>query len=648
MKVHEIWAENVRGISARKTINPAPSGVTLVYAPNESGKTTLSEVLTFLFTFPSTSNDASIKRLQPVGKDVGPSMGATIEIGPDTYVIKKQWLKEKKTELAVTGSRNLQLAGPDAQREIEKMFTESLDETFWDLLQLQQADFNSLVGNEFSDDFLEDLQNLLDKISTDVDEENADTLIEKVEAEYTKWFTTNGRATTAVGTQGRVLSELEGDLRTHKESETDLKGKIAESAKVEQAVGKDRVDVELLKLAYKAQQLNRDILPLDSKVSDYERAAKAIEDAQDASPLMSTYSPEKYATLLALYPLELKFSALNSLTLKALAVKDIEVQGEVISLTKGEVREVPLEPGLQIVIPGILEIAYGKIGEDTPNLAAAHREFEATLTEMGLDDWSSAEQLARAHADLKLKMKYFDELQAQRTLESIQVELSTLRSQASQFSNWEELLGLPPVQYEDLDVLVLIDAVAQGRWIEINKNGWDQKLNETASHIQSIESQVKRLKLQREAIKKLYETLVEKRENSARDVAPVFAAKLNEVAKAFFGEGVDFHVTDDFSIQSRYKDGSSVPIANLSTGAKEQLAILIRLTLSRLVQLGNENNEGVPVIFDDEFAHTDPDRLKEMASLIKSLGEDQQFIFMTCYPDKFEDFNLAKKIDLLA
>lgn len=646
--MHEIWAENVRGISARKVINPAPSGVTLVHAPNESGKTTLSEVLTFLFTFPSTSNDASIKKLQPVGKDVGPSMGATIEIGLDTYVIKKQWLKEKKTELVVTGSRNLQLAGPDAQREIEKVFAESLDKTFWELLQLQQAEFNTLVSNKFNDDFLEDLQNLLDKISTDMDEENANTLIEKIEAEYTKWFTANGRVTIAAGTQGRVLSELEGDLRTFKDSEADLKNKIDESAKVEQAVGKDRVDVELLKLAYKAQQLNRAIIPLDSKVNDYERAAKAIEDAHIASPLLSTFSSEKYATLLSLYPLELKFSALNSLTVTALAVNDIEVQGEVISFTEGEQREVQLEPGLQIVVPGILEISYGKIGEHAPNLAAAHREFEATLDEMGLDDWSSAEQLARAHADLKLKMNYFDELQTQRTLESIQIELSTLRSQALQFSNWDELLALPSVKYEDLDVLVLNDAVAQGRWIEINKNGWDQKRNEIVSCIQSSESQIKRLKLQREAIKKLYETIVEKRENSARDVAPVFAAKLNEVAKAFFGEEVDFHVTDNFLIQSRYKDGSSVPIADLSTGAKEQLAILIRLTLSRLVQLRNENNEGVPVIFDDEFAHTDPARLKEMAGLIKDLGEDQQFIFMTCYPDKFEDFNLEKKIDLLA
>jgi uncharacterized protein YhaN len=30
------------------------------------------------------------------------------------------------------------------------------------------------------------------------------------------------------------------------------------------------------------------------------------------------------------------------------------------------------------------------------------------------------------------------------------------------------------------------------------------------------------------------------------------------------------------------------------------------------------------------------------------MGDEQQFIFMTCNPDKFDDFDVAKKIDLLA
>jgi hypothetical protein len=638
MRVHKIWAANVRGISTIKSIEPALAGVTMIHAPNESGKTTLSEVLTFLFTFASNSNDSLIKKLQPIGKDVGPSMGATIEIGSDTYEITKQWLKEKKTEVKITGSRNLQLAGPDAQREIEKLFKESLDGTFWELLQVKQAEFNTLVGRDFTGNFLDDLQNLLDKISTDSDEENADTLFEKVETEYTKWFTANGRATTAAGTQGRVLSDLENELRELKGTEIELRGKIAESARVEVALERDQIDVEFLKRAYIAQQLNKEIVPLCTKVAEFSRIAMEIDSAIEISPLLKSFSSEKFADLQELYPLELKFSALNLLTLKAIEANEMEIQGEKVNFLKGEIREVPLEPGLQIVIPGLLEIAYGKVGEDSPNLALAHRDFEALLTEMGLDNWTSAEKLSREYGDLNRKIKQLETLESQQSLASLQEELTTMQAQMTQFPDWDALITSPTVNFEELDSLRENKDLLQGQWIQINKNGWDHQLNEALSHIQSIESQSKRLKLQRDAIKKLYETLVENRGKSARNVAPVFAAKLNEVAKLFFGEGVDFHVTEDFAIKSRYMDGSSVPINQLSTGAKEQLAILIRLTLSRLVQLGNENNEGVPVIFDDEFGHTDPERLREMATLIEGMGTDQQFIFMTCYPNKFDDF----------
>lgn len=648
MRVLELWAENVRGISTRKTIKPSPSGVTLIHAPNESGKTTLSEVLTFLFSFPTASSHTSIKSLQPVGKDVGPAMGATLEIGPDTYVIKKQWLKEKKTEVIITGSRNLQLAGPEAQREIEKIFADSLDSTFWDLLQLQQAEFNSLVDIEYDKNFLKALENLLDKLHTDSDEENADSLFETVEKEYSRWFTANGRATTAAGTKGRELSEIESDIKIRRAEEKDLKRKIEESAEVEQAVKKEKVDIEQLKKTYKAQQLNKEIAPLLSEIAQRTNARKAIEDIRASSPLLETFSAEKFLELQDLFQLELQYSALNSITLTAISENQVQLQGESTKLDKGESREIPLELGLKIVIPEILEISYGSVDHESPNLAQAHRKFIALLADLGVEDWSSAQKLARAHSDLNFACKKLEDLTSTRSLESIQEELQPLQAKASEFANWAELLAAPSVKYEELDSLAQEDAVARGRWIEINKNGWDEKYNETVSHLQSLEAQEKRLRLQRDAIKKLYEILITNREKSARDVAPLFAKKLNEIAMAFFGDGVNFHVTDEFAIQSRHKDGANVPIAQLSTGAKEQLAILIRLTLSRLVQLGSERKEGVPVIFDDEFGHTDPQRLKEMASLIKGMGDEQQFIFMTCYPDKFKDFSVAKKIDLLA
>ena len=649
MRVHQIWAENVRGITTKKVINPAPAGLTLIHAPNESGKTTLSEVLTFLFTKADSSKDAKMKSLVPIGKDVGPAMGATIEIGPDTYVITKQWLKGKKTELVVTGSRNLQLAGADAQHEIERIFEESLDSSFWQLLQLPQGDFDQLIIEEFDGDFIDDLQNLLDKLSTDTEEENAETLFEKVEKEYLRWFTATGRQTTTAGTQGRVLKELEDLLEGSQDEVAKLRRNITESAKVQESIGNDGIDLDHLKSVVKAHQINRSLTDLTRKLSAYTRLNDGIGDARAKFPKLAKFNEAAFNELRSLYPLEIKYSALTALSLKALSANTIEVQGQAISLGKGEEREIPLQAGLQITVPGVLEISYELTGNhDAPDLVGAHNRFHEILGELEVSNWDEAENLSRAYSSIMQQEAQLKELEAGESSETIKREILKIEGEIAQYSNWEELLATPPSNPAEIERLSKVEAVAEGRWIEINKQGWDQKLNDELAKIVSLEAQIARLTLQRDAIEKLYDTLTFNRENSAKNVAPLFAAKLNEIAKSFFGESVDFNVNDEFKIETRYKDGSSVPIKDLSTGAKEQLAILIRLTLSRLVQAGHDSNEVVPVFFDDEFGHTDPERLKEMAGVFAKIGDEQQFIFMTCYPDKFDDFKVAKKIDLLA
>jgi uncharacterized protein YhaN len=87
-----------------------------------------------------------------------------------------------------------------------------------------------------------------------------------------------------------------------------------------------------------------------------------------------------------------------------------------------------------------------------------------------------------------------------------------------------------------------------------------------------------------------------------------------------------------------------VEIEYLSTGAKEQLAILIRLALTQIVQVG----EPFPVILDDEFAHSDPDRIAMMNNIFNDFGDDQQFIMLTCTPEKFTGYNPVKTINLAA
>jgi uncharacterized protein YhaN len=66
------------------------------------------------------------------------------------------------------------------------------------------------------------------------------------------------------------------------------------------------------------------------------------------------------------------------------------------------------------------------------------------------------------------------------------------------------------------------------------------------------------------------------------------------------------------------------------------------MALTQIVQIG----EAFPMILDDEFAHSDPERIAQMGSVFKDFGDEQQFILFTCDPERFASFEDANRIDL--
>jgi uncharacterized protein YhaN len=168
-------------------------------------------------------------------------------------------------------------------------------------------------------------------------------------------------------------------------------------------------------------------------------------------------------------------------------------------------------------------------------------------------------------------------------------------------------------------------------------------LQETIEKISDHEKRLEVLTRKAEAARMLYEVLNEHKNAAEKDYSVHFAKYINDLAKSFYGTEVHFGVSDSFEILTRRLGSTEVDIANLSTGAKEQLAILIRLALTQIVQVG----EPFPVILDDEFAHSDPERIAMMNNIFSDFGEEQQFIMLTCTPEKFLGYKPVKTIDLV-
>ncbi|QPK83998.1 AAA family ATPase [Corynebacterium qintianiae] len=145
-----------------------------------------------------------------------------------------------------------------------------------------------------------------------------------------------------------------------------------------------------------------------------------------------------------------------------------------------------------------------------------------------------------------------------------------------------------------------------------------------------------------EAVRLLRETMVRHRDEARARYAAPFAAALNRYASRVFGPDVEFTLGESLDIEARTLGGATVSLDQLSGGAKEQLALLVRFAIAELAGTGQTGRTPVPVIVDDALGATDPNRLELMNSLFNQVGRESQVFVLTCFPRRFDWVNVAK------
>ena len=642
MKIHKLWAEHVKGISDRVEVELSPTGLNLITAPNEMGKTTIAQVLDFLFQHKSSANSQEIKDLKPYGKDVGPLMGAIIEVDGQTYKIEKRWLKDKKSEVELLAPEKKALSGNDADKIIHEIFTQHLDRTIWKMIQVAQANFTELLVDEYGDDQRDMLRFYLSRAVTDDEGASDESLAEKVEEEYLKWWTPTGKLASATGTSGKLISDKSKDLLELKKNAVKLEVDIADAASVKQEMIVNRESRETLQNRKRAQDASKELTLAQRELKVRIDAQEKIDRLLAGNPGIKNFSSEIFDAVNEDRGLFMQYNALNSIKLIALGNVELEVNGAKVALSEGDTRDQKLESPLNITIPNLLSIEYADGG--AAGLEVAATRFTENLKKLGCQDFTEAKNLNDIQNGYANQVQNLKNLLETYTLETLQVAEAKNLSIKEALPNWDTDISAAPVTTADLEEVAKQVGQKEGRSEEISRFGWHTTLEETIEKISDHEKRLAVLNRKAQAARMLY-TILEKHKSSAeKDYSIHFAKYINDLAKSFYGADVHFKVSDSFEILSRRMGSTEVDVAALSTGAKEQLAILIRLALTQIVQVG----EPFPVILDDEFAHSDPDRIAMMNNIFSDFGDDQQFIMLTCTPEKFSGYNPVKTIDLAA
>jgi uncharacterized protein YhaN len=644
VKIHKLWAENVRGISSRVTMELSPNGLNLVTAPNEMGKTTMAQVLDFLFQHKSSANSQEIKDLKPYGKDVGPLMGAIIEVDGQTYKIEKQWLKDKKTEVELLAPEKKALSGNAADKLIDEIFTEYLDETIWKMIQVAQANFGDLLDNEYDDDRRAALSDYLAQAVADAEGIDDSNVVEKVEAQYLDWWTPKGRPATAAGTSGLLIVEKAEALAELKSKVSDLKDKIADAASVEVEIIVKKESQDVLQKRKQAQDANKDLVTAQRELNTRTAAQGKIDELLASNPAVKDFSQELFDSINDDRGLHMQYIALSSIKLTGLGNVSLEINGNLTSIAKGESRDQKLESPLNITIPNLLSIDYESGATSAAGLEESSKRYTENLKKLGCETFQAAQELSRQHNEYRTLTQNLNALLGVLSIETLQAVIDKSESVKASLPNWETDISQAPVTASDLEEVAKQVGNKEGRSEEISHNGWHTTLEETIEKISDHEKRLAVLNRKAQAARMLFTVLEEHKSSAEKDYSIHFAKFINDLAKSFYGTDVHFEVSDSFEILSRRMGATEVDVADLSTGAKEQLAILIRLALTQIVQVG----EPFPVILDDEFAHSDPYRIAMMNNIFSDFGDDQQFIMLTCTPEKFSGYKPVKTIDLAA
>lgn len=140
------------------------------------------------------------------------------------------------------------------------------------------------------------------------------------------------------------------------------------------------------------------------------------------------------------------------------------------------------------------------------------------------------------------------------------------------------------------------------------------------------------------------DTITRVAKDTHRKWADFLNDRVTEILRAFgtqveglrFGEDLDFSVQlDGGPLVSRGKAHSQ-----LSSGARDQLYLAVRLAISEFLSRGKEP---LPILLDDVFATTDDGRLRSaMHALIEGFGAGHQLVLTTCHRSRMHELKRSE------
>ena len=185
----------------------------------------------------------------------------------------------------------------------------------------------------------------------------------------------------------------------------------------------------------------------------------------------------------------------------------------------------------------------------------------------------------------------------------------------------------------------------EGRMWQLSSQGTYSVLAQAEEEVANFKSQIASEQLRLDAVRLMYETVKQCREEALAAVAGPVEEAATRTLQRIAGERLGrLHLGESFEPSRVLPEvlGESVALDNVSGGEREQIYLATRLALAEVLA----KNERQLVVLDDVLAATDAGRLARVMTVLEETAQRLQILILTCHPERYRGLERANFIDL--
>jgi energy-coupling factor transporter ATP-binding protein EcfA2 len=623
MKIKSIWAKNAASLVDAK-IEISVNGLSCFSSPNESGKSTLARVPYLIRKYKYKTNDNEIESLRNINNSGEPLvLGMEFIVGEKHYWIEKTFLTSSKAVFRQTAPVNEQFENTAAENQLQAVLS-AIDPVLSEMLNLEQGK-SVWLESKGDKSRTDTLSLLLDQATQPETDQAEDGFFIDLEKRYLQFFTPGGVSSTKASTKGSELKSLVDSRqllwKKNEEFESTLKRIEGLSENLDA-----QPDLDEISGIFECQKRQSDFLRLKAIKAEFDVANERL--TLNPIEVPANWTEDLHQALEDTFA---SFTAISSQgTLSITALKDFNLKDEDgnPNLSAGEAQEYPLARSKKYIISDIAEISVksGSINDET---YGEYKKHLAVLASIGVETLKQSREIQTKWSLNKEVDKLTDKYG---TLELIISEISALELYKSQHEVfWEKALISEPVTIDQAMTTTKARTEISTQIDSLIDSDEADKYSVRLAQLADIEKRIGKLELERKTLDLIYRTVQSSRQNTRSRLAPNFQRVINSLIDDIYEDGFSVSIGDDLAISSRTKGNTTLNTGRLSVGAKETLAILLRMAICRLA----DSAEPLPLILDDEFAYMDDTNIAAFIEYLKQV-KDQQIILLTHQPEKFK------------